>query len=197
MSRRIDENQAQFNYSRQLQRYIDKELPKYEVIQLGPTPEVMLLTGADQLPITLDQAALAHAAEDRDGHNIDPKRLRFLPLNLRKPLAIFESASMPDSQVIVTNIEQDGHKVMVAVHLNRKEGKLEINSIRSLYRRPVEQYVRWAEQGLLLYLDTKKAPGWAPRLSRIQFPKIRSLLTEADLKVSQETVEVKQMTEKV
>lgn len=178
---------AAAKFSFKLDEYLKGKLSRHEAIPLGDTPEAMQLADADPLPLVITQDAIAHAARDEDGHRIDPQSLRLLPMKMRRPLAIFQSATEPDGMAVVIDMDHaEGGKVMVAVHLNVRKGVAEINDIRSLYKRPTSQYEEWAKQGLLRYLDKKKAPGWAPVLLGVQFPQIRRLLSKADNKLATE-----------
>lgn len=115
----------------------------------------MRLVGAGDFPLVLTQESIRHAQRDIEGHGIPDKVLRLLPMKMNRPLAIFQSADDPNAQIVVLDMEHDGGKVAVAVHLDREMGRGTINDIRSLYRKPDGQYAYWIKADLLLYADKK------------------------------------------
>ncbi len=75
---------------------------------------------------------------DRKGtakHGIGVEALKQLPARLRDPLMIFDSATQPDSLVALMDMTVKGKKVVAAVHLGKKAGRYDVNSIANVHGR--------------------------------------------------------------
>lgn len=145
-------------FASELQDYIDGKLDNKHVFRLGTTPEVMRLVGADDLPIEL-AASVLHRKELK--HALDLKDLKNLPSELADPIAIMQSSTIPDSITLITELPTiDKHNMLVAIHLNKQFGKVEINSIRSIYEKSEYGIQSAVNRGELLYLNTKRKPKW-------------------------------------
>jgi hypothetical protein len=146
-------DEAQFNFGQQILAFMNKKLPSGRVLEVGRTPQVMIDAGADDLPLIITQKALHHIAEERKGHGIRPVKLISLPRLLVDPLAIYQSMSHPDGQVVVINLLHENSNLVVAVHLNRREGRREVNKIKSIYAKD-SPLSFWREAGVVLYEKT-------------------------------------------
>lgn len=145
-------------FASELQDYIDGKLDNKHVFRLGTTPEVMRLVGADDLPIEL-AASVLHRKELK--HALDLKDLKNLPSELADPIAIMQSSTIPDSITLITELPTiDKHNMLIAIHLNKQFGKVEINSIRSIYEKSEYGIQSAVNRGELLYLNTKRKPKW-------------------------------------
>lgn len=155
-------------------------------LDLGETPGVMLLTGADPLPLVLPQHVVPKVTTGLHAIKID--ELRKLPQYIRDPIAIFKSKQNPDAHVIMTEMKEGSKTVVVAIELNRREGFQEVNSIRSLYGKDDDRTITsWMKEGMLLYRNTKKSLEWL-RSRGLYLPKENSIqgsgnrvFTEADV----------------
>ena len=153
----IEESDA-IRFKSQLQDYIDGKLDNKHVFRLGTTPEAMKLVGADDLPVELSAAVLA---KKENKHSLNLNNLKNLPEELADPIAILQSQTVPNGFVVLTELPaNDGKSIIAAVHLNKKFGKAEVNSIRSIHPRPNGQIQNWGENGDVLYLNTKRKPSW-------------------------------------
>lgn len=154
---RIDEGDAS-RFRRELQDYIDGKLDRRHVFRLGTTPEVMRLVGVDELPIELS-ASVLERKEAKHGLVLDD--LKNLPHELANPIAILQSEQKGDSIVVLTELPTvSGNTLIIAVDLNKKFGKFEVNSIRSVYHKNNSGIQRWVDNGDLLYINTQKKPHW-------------------------------------
>lgn len=90
-----------------------------------------------------------------------PDVLAQIPLQIQKPLAVFDSATQPNAKVIVTELKDgQGKPVIVALHIGKKKGRgNQVNKIASVYGRnnPQKTFNDWFNDGLLLYLDNRKS----------------------------------------
>ncbi len=183
---RIDEGDAT-RFRGELQNYIDGKLDDRHIFKIGTTPEVMRLVGVDDLPIEMQAGVLARKNEK---HGLVLEDLANLPYELANPIAITQSATVPDGIVVITELPTiAGNTVVVAVHLNKKIGRIEVNSIRSIYYKRNGEIQNWADRGEFLYINTQKKPAWlkSPLLQLRGRDKskqgfyARKILTKADL----------------
>ena len=148
---------------------------KVESLPVGKTPDVLQKLGAPDLPMTMALRNLAKILSSKEDHNLPKDTVKQLPKALAEPVMVFESATSPDSFVVLTELKHEGRSVMVAVHLDTERQRVRVNDIASAYRRGNEAwYVRQIEEGRLLYQDKKKSLAWA-RTHRLQLPKVRKL----------------------
>ena len=155
---RIGKVNSQFN--EELQQQIDGTLPKGHVYRLGMPSAVLQSAGLPHLPIELASSRLA-AKSMQENHPFDLSELEGLSLGLQKPLAVFRSATRIGSYVVMTEIQHKGKNFVVAIQANRKQGRIEVNSVRSVhYRNSNVHIANWIEDGLLEYADKKRMAEW-------------------------------------
>lgn len=153
----IGEGDAQ-RFKNELQDYIDGELDKRHVFKLGTTPEVMRLVGAEDLPVELSASVLERKEAK---HSLILENLSNLPEELADPIAVMQSSTIPDAITLITELPTiDRHNMLVAVHLNKRFGKAEINSIRSIYPKTQSGLQTAIDRGELRYINTKRKPSW-------------------------------------
>lgn len=145
-------------FASELQDYIDGRLDNKHVFRLGTTPEVMRLVGAKDLPLELAASVLQ---KKEIKHVLNLEDLKNLPVELADPIAIFQSETVPNGIVILTELPSTyGNSIVVAIHLNKQFGKAEVNSIRSIYDKKNSSISSFSNKGDILYLNTKKKPSW-------------------------------------
>ncbi len=153
----IGETDAQ-RFKNELQDYIDGKLDNRHVFKLGTTPEVMRLVGADDLPVELSASVLERKEAK---HSLILENLSNLPEELADPIAVMQSSTIPDAITLITELPTiDRHNMLVAVHLNKRFGKAEINSIRSIYPKTQSGLQTAIDRGELRYINTKRKPSW-------------------------------------
>lgn len=115
------------------------------------------------------------------------------------PVAVFESATQPNSMVILTQVKDaKGDLVIVPVHLSTTRDHHQVNAIKSIYgKENSEKWIkRQVKNGNLLYMNTEKAKAFdkavwlhlpTPTLAS-EAPAVkkalcyaRKILTEADI----------------
>ena len=152
------------NFKKELQDYIDGKLDNRHVFRLGSTPEVMQLVGAKDLPLELTASVLATKEAK---HNLNIESLKKLPEELADPIAIFQSAQIPNGLLVITEIPDTGSKkIAVAVHLDKTRNRNRINDIRSIHGRSDFNMQTQVDMGLLRYVNTKRRPH-SLRLNRV------------------------------
>ena len=154
-------------------------------LPVGNTPPVLIQSGADPLPVVMAPSIVGKVTGDR--HNLPLSTIKAIPAALRDPVFVFDSASVPDAQVVVTELREGKSSVMVAIHLNRRGYRTEVNRITSIYDKTNELAVPgWMEAGLLRYAHQQKGRVWFQSRG-LQLPKVGTkrgnskLRTEADI----------------
>lgn len=133
-----------------------------EAINVGQTPEVLTQLGVAQLPVVMPDPKKLFQIVQKDGdgrHGIDPGVLSQIPEAIQSPLAVFDSATQANAKVVVTELQDGaGQPVIVAFHLDVKQGRHQINKLASIYGRSNAEaaFKKWSDDGLLKYLDTKR-----------------------------------------
>lgn len=156
--RNIDEINDQFNA--ELQQQIEGTLPQGHIYQLGHPSEALQAAGIPNLPIELAAKRLSDKSLQAN-HPFELSEIENLPEAIQQPLAVFRSATHIGSYVVMTEIEHQGKNYVAAIQTNRQQGRLEVNSIRSVhYRNSNAHIANWIDEGLLEYVDKQKMVEW-------------------------------------
>ncbi len=100
--------------------------------------------------------------------------------------------SVNNSMVVLTEmIDKSGDSVIVAIHMNRRQDRVLVNRIASIYgKNRVENYVESnINAGNLLYASKTKAPDWFTSRG-LQLPKLVQTITDADNSITQSAATV-------
>lgn len=154
------------DFNKQLQQQIDGTLPKGHIYQLGNADGILNAAGLPNLPIELASSRLNDKSM-QDNHPFELSEIIDLPNAIHNPLAVFRSATRIGGFVVMTEIEHRGKNFVVAIEANRRSGKIEVNSIRSIHYRTSNSHIaNWISEGLLEYANKIKMPEW---LSKQQY----------------------------
>ena len=86
-------------------------------------------------------------------HPFSLGELKDLVLYIQDPLIIFRSATHYGSYVIFTELQHEHKNYVVAVETNRIQGKLRVNSVRSIhYKDNPLNVINWINEGLADYI---------------------------------------------
>lgn len=160
----IGETDAQ-RFKNELQDY--KNGKRNFTMVLGTTPEVLKRCGVPDSNIELTDKTLTRKLAQHPELDIDA--LKELPAEIADPIAVFQSQQIPNSVVVLTEIQTDRGNVVAAIHfdIRNKKGFL-VNDIRSIHGRPDGQIVNFVRNGMTRYVNTKRAPYWL-RSPLVQF----------------------------
>ena len=154
----IDAINERFNA--ELQQQIDGTLPKGHIYKLGMPSKVLQSAGLPNLPIELAASRLSDKSM-QENHPFELSEIEGLVDGVQNPLAVFRSATHVGSFVVLTEIQHKGKNYVVAIETNIKQGRIEINSVRSIhYRNSNTHIANWIEEGLLEYADKKRMSEW-------------------------------------
>ena len=172
-------------------------LDQTKLVKVMHTPLVLQLIGARDLPIKIKYSDLYKIALDKHFDSKSVENVKKLPRKMADPIAIFRSATREDSYVLMLELESDTgatYVASVAIDKIENDGGFEINLLTSAYGRGEKKpndkwFANQAENGNLLYVNTKKARAWG--LSKgVQFPEKKlhngaflasSIKTDSDL----------------
>lgn len=117
-------------------------------------------TRADFIHVLFPEKVKVDGIEGK--HNISADNLRGLLVGIQQPLAVFKSATVEDSIVLLTELKFGGKNIVVPVHLTtEKDGALKVdNFIPTAYSR--KSVKSWIEKGLLLGYEKDKGPEVLP-----------------------------------
>lgn len=154
---RLKEVNERFN--EELQRQMDGTLPKGHVYGLGRPSDALLSAGMPDLPIEMASARLLHKSNQYN-HPFELSEVKNMPQAIQNPMAVFRSATHVGSNVILTELRQGNKNFVVAIETNRQQGKIKVNSVRSIHPRTVTNIVDWINNGLMDYVDKKQLHEW-------------------------------------
>lgn len=162
----IDENLKQ-----QFDDWLSGKMPYNGAFDLGQTPEILKRYGAQDLPLSMTQQVMSKITGMK--HSIALDELAKLPDQIANPIMLFKG-SVPDSFTVITEItDKNGNDVLAAIHLNKKQGRLYVNNVASVYGK--ENMISYVQRNIdnqnLLFADTKKAPMWFTTRG-LQLPKV-------------------------
>ena len=171
------QEQTNDRFNDELQQQIDGTLPKGHIYDLGMPSDTLLNAGLPNLPIEMAASRLSDKSM-QENHPFDLSEIRNLPKAIQSPMAIFRSATHLGSFVVMTEIEHHGRNFVVAIQANRRKGRIEVNSIRSVYPKNNNQIANWVTEGLLEYADKKRMVEWLSK-QRSNSADVRKLFNHA------------------
>ena len=156
----IEEVNDKFN--EELRKQINGTLPRGHVYQLGMPSAILQSADIPNLPIELVASRLSDKSM-QENHPFELEEVADLPRAIQQPLAIFRSATHVGSNVILTNIKHDHKNYVVAIETNKRLGKIQVNSIRSVHYRNNMNIVGWINDGLIDYVSDELRNEWLPQ----------------------------------
>lgn len=146
-------------FNNELHQLINGELPKSHVFKLGIPSKVLQSAGIPNLPIEMAAARLAHKS-NQENHPFKLSEVENLPKAIQNPLAVFRSATRTDSEVVLTELKQNNKNFVVAIQTHRHNGKIYVNSVRSIHPRTTSNIISWINDGLISYADKARMLEW-------------------------------------
>lgn len=142
----------------------DKELIDYKngilgdshIFNLGKPSEILQKCGfPPHNRIELSSSRLKLKSE-QSNHPFDIEDIIGLDKALETPIAVFEYGDKNKSQNVIVNLEKNGKNFLVGVFFNQKQRGYEVSDIRGLFNRDNIDWIRWIEQGKLIYGNKEK-----------------------------------------
>lgn len=166
--------QVNTQFNNELRQQIEGTLPKGHIYSLGRPSDILLAAGIPNLPIEMAATRLNHKS-NQDNHPFNLTEVENLPQAVHNPLAVFRSATHIGSNVILTELTQGNKNFVVAIETNRVEGRIQVNSVRSIHPRTTSNVITWINDDLMDYADKIRLPIWLnekKRMSRNTFGSI-------------------------
>ncbi|WP_404466274.1 LPD5 domain-containing protein [Vreelandella aquamarina] len=157
-------------YRAELSRQVIRERMPRKRFSIGRTPPVLAALGAPDLSLSVDSGVIYKATQGK--HSVSMELVKQLPELLHDPIMVLDSATQQSALVVmVQGVDQQGRPVLVPLHLNKREARIEVNRVASAYGRhnPQAFVDREIAAGRLRYLQTQKGPEWLQSI-RLQLP---------------------------
>lgn len=75
---------------------------------------------------------------------------------MQKPIAVFEYGNKEKAENVIVNLSRDNKNFLVGVFFNQERDGLEVSSIRGLFNRDNIDWLRWIDQGKMIYGNKKE-----------------------------------------
>ena len=155
LDRNINENQVSV-FDKELLDYKNGILGDSHIFNLGKPSEILQKCGFpphDRIELA---SARLKLKSQQTNHPFDIEDLIGLDKALKSPIAVFEYGDKNKSQNVIVNLEKDGKNFLVGVFFNQKRDGFEVSSIRGLFNRDNIDWIRWIEQGKMIYGNKEK-----------------------------------------
>ena len=149
-------NQYISNFDKELIDYKNGIIGDSHIFNLGKPSEILQKSGfPPHNRIELASARLKLKSQQTN-HPFDIEDIIGLDKALKSPIAVFEYGDKNKSQNVIVNLEKDGKNFLVGVFFNQKRDGFEVSSIRGLFNRDNIDWIRWIEQGKMIYGNKEK-----------------------------------------
>lgn len=143
-------------FDRQLLDFISGKAMGNCIFNLGKPGEILQRCGFPKdSRIELSSSRLVMKAS-QGNHLFSLYDILGLDKALQTPVAVFEYGDGKKSQNVIVDIERDGKNFLVGVFFNQKQRGYEVSDIRGLFNRKNMDWIRWIEQGKMIYGDKRK-----------------------------------------
>lgn len=154
-------------FSKQVDSWLNRTIKSNEMLTVGNTSEVLkqikLKRGqVKDLPIVMGQDVLAKSTGGK--HNISLDAIKQIPDAIANPIMVFESETVDNSIVILTELETKyGKEVVIPLHLSKDLNHIKINRIASVYgKEHIANFIETQiKNGNLRYIDKNKSQEWS------------------------------------
>jgi hypothetical protein len=148
-------------YNNRIREIMSGENENYSPLELGYPSQILLDAGFPNLRIQIAVTRLVDKKLQAN-HPFSLLSVVHMPEFLAEPIAIFQSKGYADRKVILTEMEDKGVNMVVAMELQRPKVKCDVNDIRSVYPKDnIKSILNWiAKDGLLEWADNKKVLKW-------------------------------------
>lgn len=155
--------QDEQTYLEQINKYYNRKLKSYELIQIGITPEVFVKYGAERLPLVMQQSTLTKCIRKQTGsrsaHNLPRSVIETLQKQLENPIFLIQDKERQSMVIISDAKDRDNNNILIAVKLGETQNAIKVNSIKSIYGKTniKEYFFKHFEKQQLHIVDNKKA----------------------------------------
>lgn len=154
--RQVKNQEDLSQFDKELSDFASGNLSDSHVFNLGKPGEILKNCGFPPHDrIELSAARLRMKAE-QGNHPFDFMDITGLDKALQNPIAVFEYGDKTKSQNVIVNLEKDGKNFLVGVFFNQQQRGYEVSDIRGLFNRDNMDWIRWIQQGKMIYGDKDK-----------------------------------------
>lgn len=185
---------SQKTYLDQIDKYYNKKLKTYSVIELGMTPDILVKYGALELPMIMLQSTLTKcirkATGSRSAHELPRSIIETLPDQIKNPIFLIQDKARKSIALISDVEDTNGHKILTAILLDAKQHANSVNEIKSVYGKTnLKEYLKkHMELNQLNIIDNKKAE-MLSRVLGLQLP-MALITSNFEINISLESGEV-------
>lgn len=148
-------------FNSRLRPIIQGDNENHNPLFLGMPSQSLRACNIPELPIQMSVQRLIDK-KLQFNHPFNLLSVVHMPDYVAKPIAIFQSKTRSDCKVLLTEMEDKGVNILVVIELNKLCGKIQANSVRSVYPKDNSvDILRWiSEENLLEYCDKEKVLKW-------------------------------------
>lgn len=149
-------------YLMQIDRFYNKRLETFRLIELGKTPDALINAGAKQLPMIMKQSNLRKCIREprgsRSAHQIERSFIEQLPEQLETPVLIVRDTTRNSLVLINEYQDKNGYHMLLAVQKEQRINEKLVNEIKSIYgKEHLKEYLQKEEvKNNLIIADNKK-----------------------------------------
>ncbi|MDR0528113.1 MAG: hypothetical protein LBG69_00625 [Zoogloeaceae bacterium] len=152
-----------------------KDAP-HTTLTIGDTPAALRAAGANARSMQVAPSVIHKAMRPEiKGHDVPLEVMKNLPALLADPIAVFSSQTEENALVAFVEAKDgSGRSVVAAVHMDARREFTKVNKVASVYGRPAQDFIKWANAGRTKYLNKEKASEWL-RTNRLQLPEVNTI----------------------
>lgn len=156
-------NNPDIIYLEQINKYYNKKLKSYSIIELGMTPDILVSFGAPKLPLIMLQSTLTKCTRkvtgSRSAHELPRSVIESLPEQIKNPIFIIQDKTRNSLALISDAENQQGNKILTAILLDTIQHSNRVNEIKSIYgKTSLKEYLQKnIDLNQLSIVDNKKA----------------------------------------
>lgn len=162
-------------YLEQINKYYKQKLSRFDLIQIGMTPDTLISYGAEKLPIVMQQGTLTKCVRMRTGsrsaHELSRNIIETIPELIQKPIFLIQDKER-NSIILITDAKnKENNNILIAIKLSERKNAITVNEIKSIYGKThlKEYLLKNNSLNQLHVIDNKKAETLS-RLVGFQLP---------------------------
>ena len=150
---------AKKNFVDFIDKFITNGYKSDKVVNLlDTTPSILQEHGIPNNPISITPSVLKKILENDlnvyHGHNISIDILKDLPNQLENPVYILKGKD--GKKIIVTEYYVENRPIITILEIDRKEGRTNVNSVRSLYDKQNDVFMEWIKDDSIVEYENKE-----------------------------------------
>jgi len=150
---------AKKNFVDFIDKFITNGYKSDKVVNLlDTTPLILQEHGIPNNPISITPSVLKKILENDlnvyHGHNISVDILKDLPNQLENPVYILKGKD--GKKIIVTEYYVENRPIITILEIDRKEGRTNVNSVRSLYDKQNTVFMEWIKDDSIVEYENKE-----------------------------------------